>query len=212
MISTVTLVCTTLFMCGLASLSTGGIVDACNQYSLAGTSKAECRNVFSAALAGKKVSEQTKSVLAFALVFPRIEASLFLGMGMGSVFALLKLKPGTADVMVIHLMQGIFFVCACGIHLHNSKLLGFEVDPNLRVDESTWMPFAIMTGLLAALSWASFFVSSKKVVEVDFVAQAEDVKAQAAAATKLQAGLRAKKVREEDSLRKRKSINATAEL
>ena len=69
-----------------------------------------------------------------------------------------------------------------------------------------------MTGLLAALSWASFFVSSKKVVEVDFVAQAEDVKAQAAAATKLQAGLRAKKVREEDSLRKRKSINATAEL
>ena len=147
----------------------------------------------SAALAGKKVSEQTKSVLAFALVFPRIEASLFLGMGMGSVFALLKLKPGTAGVMVIHLMQGIFFVCACGIHLHNSKLLGFEVDPNLRVDESTWMPFAIMTGLLAALSWASFFVSSKKVVEVDFVAQAEDVKAQAAAATKLQAGLRAKR-------------------
>ena len=212
LVSTVTLVCTTLFMCGLASLGTGGILDACNQYSLAGTTKEECRAGFAAAL-GKKPSEQTKMLLSFALVFPRIEASLFLAMGLGGVYGLAKLAPGTASVAVIHLMQGIFFLCACMIHLHNSKLLPFETDPNLRADEGTWVPFAGLTGLLAALSLASFALCSKYAsAPIDHVAEVAAVKEKEQAVVKLQAGMRAKKVREEETMRKRRSSVGSADI
>ena len=212
LVSTTTLVCTTLFMCGLASLGTGGILDACNQYSLAGTSKEECREVFTAAL-GKKPTEHAKLILSYALVFPRIEASLFLAMGMGGVYGMIQLAPGTGSVAIVHLMQGLFFSCACAIHLHNANVLGFDVDPNMMVDRGTWVPFAGLTGLLAALSGVSFILCSKtKPLVVDHVAEVEAVKAKEQAAAKLQAGMRAKKVRAEESNRKRRASVGSANI
>jgi hypothetical protein len=123
------------------------------------------------------------------------------------------LAPGTASVAVIHLMQGIFFCCACSIHLHNAKRLPFETDPNMYVDTATWVPFAGLTGLLAALSWASFILCSKSgAAFVDHVAEVEAIKAKEQAVIKLQATARAKKVRGEESVRKRRSSIGSADI
>lgn len=217
LLSTATFVLTSIFMVLIASLSTGGILDACNQYTLSGMSHADCRSFWSTLLAGKKVTEGTYNMVAFALIFPRIEASLFLGHGLGGVYALLRLDKGSDSVAVIHFMQAVFFSCACGIHAHNSGLLPFEVDPNIRVAGKPFVPFCVVTGLLAALSWASFLLSQGATSKptdgaFDHAKQAEEVRAKERAASLLQAQIRGKEVREQEALRKRRSSIGSAEI
>jgi hypothetical protein len=211
LISTLTLVLTSLFMVGLASLSTGGILDACNQMSLSGATHAECRAFFASAL-GKRPTELTKSLVAYALVFPRIEASLFLGMGLGGVYALLRLPKGTPAVAVVHLMQAVALTCCASIHAHNSGLLPLEVDPNLRLEGEPFLPFMAVTGALAALCWASLALSSGNIEAVDVVKQVEEAKATEKAAQLIQASLRGKEVREQEALRKRRSSIGSAQI
>lgn len=153
-VSTVAFVGTALFCLGVASLGTGGIVDACNQYGLASVSHADCRAFWAGAL-GRSPTAQAKSLVAFALIFPRIEAALFLGLGAGSVYALRNPTLAAA----VHLMQAVFFSTASSIHAHNAGLLPFEVDPNLKLDGAEFVPFMAITGVLAALSWAGFVLS-----------------------------------------------------
>ena len=159
LISTITLVLTSFFMVGGGSLQTGGILDACNQYSLSGVSHDKCEAFFASAL-GKQPSEPAITLIAFTLAFARVKAALFFAMGLGGVYALVKLAPGTPSVAVVHLMQGIFFCCACCIHMHNSKMLGFGVDPNMRAEEGTFIEITKITGLLGTLSWVSFTLCS----------------------------------------------------
>ena len=211
MLSTITLVCTTIFLCGFASLGTGGIFDACNQYTLAGVTKEECQGFFAEVL-GRRPTDEKKILVAFALAFARVKASLFLAMGLGGVYALFNSWPGTPSVAVVHLMQGLFFCTACGVHLHNANLLGFEVDPNLQVDGATFLPIAGLTGLLGVLSWLSFFLSNKPVSTPGLMEEVSAVAEKQEAATKVQAMLRAKKVRDEENMRKRRSSIGSAEL
>jgi hypothetical protein len=118
----------------------------------------------------------------------------------------------------VHLMQGMFFCCACYIHAHNSDLLPVEKDPNVRVEGAPYLPFMYVTGLLSLLSWTSFFLctSTPTVADaallVDHVQQAEEVRAKERAIQKVQAQFRGKTVREEETMRKRRSSVGTADI
>ena len=148
-LSAVAFVATSIFCLGVASIGSGGILDACSQYGLAGVTHAECRSFWSGVL-GRHPTAQMKTMVAFAHVYARIEAALFLGLGSGSVYALLKLR-GNPAAAVVHLMQAVFFSTASLIHAHNSGFLPFEQDPNVRPEGVPFVSFVFVTGLLASL-------------------------------------------------------------
>ena len=219
LLSTVTLVLTSLFMLGLAAgLLSGGIFDACHQYAVVGgVTHAECQAFFAGAL-GKKPTEVAKTMVALALVFPRIEAALFLALGAGGAYTLATRAKGTPEVALIHAIQGIFFFCAACIHAHNSDYLPFAMDPNMVVGGAPFAPFIGVTGLLGVLCWSSCILSLSPSRPADsspvfeHMKQIEEVKAKEAASVKLQAALRGKAVREEDAMRKRRSSIGTADI
>ena len=90
------------------------------------------------------------------------------------------------------------------------------MDPNMIVGGAPFVPFLGVTGLLAVLCWTSFLLSVNSSagtpVFEDHVQQVEDVKAKEAATVKLQAALRAKSVRDEEKMRKRRSSIGSAEI
>merc|ERR1712216_710762 len=95
-----------------------------------------------------------------SLVFPRVEACLFLGMGLGSVYAfLMGLARGTKDVAVIHFMHAIWAICVCTCHAQNAGLFGLTPEKNVMSSEKL-VPFVVLTGVQAVLYSAAFVLSS----------------------------------------------------
>ena len=74
---------------------------------------------------------RTEDLVSLALVFPRVEACLFLGMGLGSVYAfILRLERGTKDMAAIHFMHMVWAVCVCACHSQNAGLFGMTPEKN----------------------------------------------------------------------------------
>ena len=86
--------------------SAGGLFAGCKTFGFFDISEEQCQSIFSTFL-GSRATAAQKDLVSLALVFPRVEACLFLGMGLGSVYAfILRLERGTKDVAAIHFMQG----------------------------------------------------------------------------------------------------------
>ena len=105
-VSTVAFVVNIMFMIGLVQ-SAGGLFAGCKSFGFFEISEEQCQGLFSTFL-GSKPSDMQKDLATLALVFPRVEACLFLGMGLGSVYAFLMLERGTKDVAVIHFMHMVW--------------------------------------------------------------------------------------------------------
>ena len=111
-VSTAAFVVNILFMIVLVQ-SAGGLFAGCKTFGFFDISEEQCQSLFSTFL-GSKPSDGQKDLATLALVFPRVEACLFLGMGLGSVYAFaMGLKRGTKDVAVIHFMHMVWAICVC---------------------------------------------------------------------------------------------------
>lgn len=76
--------------------SAGGLVDSCYAFSFFGISADECRAI-GASVRGAGQAEKDWLTLAFTSM--RGECCQFLGMGVGSVYALLFLRKGTDEAL-----------------------------------------------------------------------------------------------------------------
>ena len=161
-VSTAALVVNILFMLVLVQ-SAGGLFAGCGAFGFFDISKDKCESLFATFL-GRKPDEAMKDFATLALVFPRVEASLFLGMGLGSVYAFaFGLARGTKDVAVIHFMHGCWACAVCACHMQNAGLLkglGIEPEANVLSSEKV-MPFVVLTGVQDVLYWAAFYLSIK---------------------------------------------------
>ena len=149
-----------MFMIVLVQIIGGGLLSACNAFGFFELSVDDC-NALGASFLGKKPTEAQMDFLTLALVFPRVESALFLGMGMGSVYAFLFLARGTKEVAVIHFMHGVWAVSVCLCHAQNAGLLsaaGIEPETNVKSSEKL-VPFVFLTGAQAVVYWAAFLLS-----------------------------------------------------
>ena len=108
-VSTVAFVVNIMFMIGLVQ-SAGGLFAGCKSFGFFEISEEQCQGLFSTFL-GSKPSDMQKDLATLALVFPRVEACLFLGMGLGSVYAFLMLTTH-ANIHAVH----VHAQCMC-IHI-----------------------------------------------------------------------------------------------
>ena len=157
-VSTAALVVNILFMIVLVQ-SAGGLFAGCKTFGFFDISEAQCQALFASFL-GSKPSAGQKDLASLALVFPRVEACLFLGMGLGSVYAfILRLERGTKDVAAIHFMHMVWAVCVCACHSQNAGLFGMTPEKNVSSSEKL-VPFVVLTGVQAVLYTAAFVLSS----------------------------------------------------
>jgi len=150
-----------MFMIVLVQFMGGGLTNACNAFGFFDISLESCQSMGKTFL-GSRPTDAMKDFMSLALVFPRVESCLFLGMGMGSVYAFLFLARGTKEVAVIHFMHAIWATTVCLCHAQNAGLLsGMGVEPEANVLSSEKLaPFVVMTGAQAATYWAAFFLSN----------------------------------------------------
>ena len=157
-VSTGALVFNIMFMIVLVQ-SAGGLFAACNAMGFFEVSVAECEAMGSTFL--KRAGDMEKDLWTAALVFPRVEACLFLGMGLGSVYAFFLLARGTKEVAVIHFMHAVWAVTVCLCHAQNAGLFGMTPEPNV-LSGAKLAPFVVMTGVQAVLYWSAFFLTFGK--------------------------------------------------
>ena len=99
--------------------------------------------------------------LSLLLVIARVEATLFLGLGAGAIYALVFLEKGTEQVAVVHLMHAIWAISVFLVHSHSAGYLGDQgVDPNVDQGFYETMPIVSITGFQAVLFSTAFFLSS----------------------------------------------------
>ena len=99
-VSTFAFVVAVIFMIG-AVQSSGSILDTCLQggMSINKISYSQCRQI------GTSISQTGPKEAAYLtnlLVIARVEATLFLGLGAGAIYALVLLEKGTEQVAVVH--------------------------------------------------------------------------------------------------------------
>ena len=139
--------------------SAGGLFAGCKTFGFFDISEEQCQSIFSTFL-GSRATAAQKDLVSLALVFPRVEACLFLGMGLGSVYAfILRLERGTKDVAAIHFMHMVWAVCVCACHSQNAGLFGMTPEKNVSSSEKL-VPFVVLTGVQAVLYTAAFVLSS----------------------------------------------------
>ena len=148
-LSTCAFVVNAMFSIGLINVMQGGVFEACNTYGLFDISLEDCRAT-AASIARR--GELERQLISAAHVPPRVEACLFLGMGAGSLYALMFLMKGTMEVAPIHLMHAVWAVSVFVCHAQNAGALlpYFEPEPNFTESERV-KPFMMMTGVQAIL-------------------------------------------------------------
>ena len=157
-ISTAAFVVNILFMIALVQ-SGGGLFAGCKTFGFFDISEDQCQSILSTFL-GSKPSAAAKDLVSLALVFPRVEACLFLGMGLGSIYAfIMGLERGTKDVAVIHFMHMIWAIAVCACHSQNAGLFGMTPERNVTGADKL-VPFVVLTGVQAVLYTAAFILSS----------------------------------------------------
>ena len=157
--SVIALVVATIFMIG-AVQSSGSILDTCLQggMSINKISYEKCREIGTSI---SKKGDTEAAYLSLLLVIARVEATLFLGLGAGAIYALAFLEKGTEQVAVVHLMHAIWAISVCLVHAHSAGYLGDQgVDPNVDQGFYKTMPIVPITGIQAILFSAAFFLSS----------------------------------------------------
>lgn len=98
--------------------------------------------------------------LSNLLVIARVEATLFLGLGAGAVYALVFLEKGTEQVAVVHLMHAVWALSVCLVHAHGAGYLGTQgVDPNVDQGFYKKIPIVSITGFQAFLFSVAFYLS-----------------------------------------------------
>ena len=161
-VSTAALVVNILFMLVLVQ-SAGGLFAGCGAFGFFDISKDKCESLFATFL-GRKPDEAMKDFATLALVFPRVEASLFLGMGLGSVYALRSASLAAPRMWrSFTLCRGCWACAVCACHMQNAGLLkglGIEPEANVLSSEKI-MPFVVLTGVQDVLYWAAFYLSIK---------------------------------------------------
>ena len=75
-----------MFMIPFIQIIGGALPKGCNVFGLLDVTPEECK-AFGTAFLGNTPTEKAKDFFTLVLVIPRVEAALFLGMGMGSVYA-----------------------------------------------------------------------------------------------------------------------------
>ena len=158
-VSTFAFVVAVIFMIG-AVQSSGSILDTCLQggMSINKISYAQCREI------GTSISQTGPKEAAYLtnlLVIARVEATLFLGLGAGAIYALVLLEKGTEQVAVVHLMHAIWAIAVCLVHAHSAGYLGDQgVDPNVDQGFYKLIPIVSITGFQAVLYSVAFFLSN----------------------------------------------------
>lgn len=139
--------------------SAGGLFAACNAMGFFGVSVAECEAMGSTFL--KQGGDKEKDLWTAALVFPRVEACLFLGMGLGSVYAFFFLARGTKEVAVIHFMHAVWAVTVSLCHAQNAGFFGMTPEANV-LSGAKLGGFVTLTGVQALVYSCAFFLTFGK--------------------------------------------------
>ena len=158
-VSTFAFVVAVIFMIG-AVQSSGSILDTCLQggMSINKISYSQCRQIGTSI---SKTGPKEAAYLTNLLVIARVEATLFLGLGAGAIYALLLLEKGTEQVAVVHLMHAIWAIAVCLVHAHCAGFLGDQgVDPNVDQGFYKLIPIVSITGFQAVLYSVAFFFSN----------------------------------------------------
>ena len=164
-VSKAALVFAVLFMIG-AVQSSGAILDTCLQsMGMFGISYDQCQAIGAAI---KKKGEAESYYLTALLVIARVEATLFLGLGAGAVYALAALQKGTREVAVVHLMHAVWALSVCLVHADGAGLLLPYSAPDANVQTSFYekIPIVAITGFQAVLNWSAFALSASAAAKV----------------------------------------------
>mmetsp|Transcript_284 Transcript_284/g.825 ORF Transcript_284/g.825 Transcript_284/m.825 type:complete len:177 (-) Transcript_284:67-597(-) len=158
-ISTLAFVVSAVVHLGLVQ-SAGGLLDSCNAFGFVGVSAEECHAITTSVQ--RTGGQAEKDMLALAFAAMRGECCQFIGMGAGSVYALLFLSKGTDEVAVIHFMHSVWACIVQVVNSQNAGLLPFlpaaadEYDP---VSGAKLKPFLLLVGGQAVLYVAAFLLS-----------------------------------------------------
>ena len=138
--------------------SAGGLVDSCYAFSFFGISADECRAI-GASVRGAGQAEKDWLTLAFTSM--RGECCQFIGMGVGSLYALFFLAKGTKEVAVVHLMHATWACVVQVVNSQNAGVLPFlpaapEYDP---ISQAKLKPFLVLVGVQAVLYSSAFLLS-----------------------------------------------------
>lgn len=157
-VSTSALVVSTVLHLGVVQ-SAGGLFDATNVFGFFGVTAERARSLTRGFMSG---GAEQKDMIALAYTSMRGECAQFIGMGCSSLYSLLFLHPGTAQVAVVHFAHTCWAAIALAVNSHCAGLLTFcpaapEYDPQSR---AKLKPFVLMVGAQGIL-YSSAFILSK---------------------------------------------------
>ena len=158
-ISTASLLVAVAFMIGGVQ-SSGAILDTCNQGGMGinSISYTQCRDIGTAITT---MGSLEAAYLSLLLTIARVEAALFLGMGVGALYGLAfcKLPERTS----LHLVHAVWATAVTAVHMHSAGWFGdFGMDPN--VDGKIYEAYPILILLVVVqvvLYWAAFFGAAR---------------------------------------------------
>jgi len=157
-ISTISLVVAIVFMIG-AIQSSGAILDTCNQggMSINSISYTQCRDIGTAIA---KMGSLEAAYLSLLLTIARVEATLFLGMGLGALYGLAFCQ--LSERAALHLVHAAWATAVTAVHMHSAGWFGnFSMDPNVDRTFYETMPIIYITGVQVVLYWAAFFGAAR---------------------------------------------------
>ena len=157
-ISTASLVVAVAFMIG-AIQSSGAILDTCNQggMGLKGISYTQCRDIGTAIA---KMGSLEAAYISLLINIARVEATLFLGMGVGAIYGLVFCQ--LSERAALHLVHAVWATAVTAVHMHSAGWFGdFGMDPNVDGKIYEAMPIIYITGVQVVLYWAAFFGAAR---------------------------------------------------
>ena len=157
-ISTASLLVAVAFMIGGVQ-SSGAILDTCNQGGMGinSISYTQCRAIGTAIA---KMGSLEAAYLSLLLTIARVEATLFLGMGVGAIYGLVFCQ--LSERAALHLVHAVWATAVTAVHMHSAGWFGdFGMDPNVDRKFYEAMPIIYLTGVQVVLYWAAFFGAAK---------------------------------------------------
>jgi len=160
-VSTVAFVAISLFMLVVVVVGGGGLLSGYSPLGFFEVTPEEGKAIAAKILKmasprAPQPSTEAKYVAA-ALVFPRVEAALFLGMGAGAAFSLARLEKGTKEVATARLMHAVWGWAVCLVHAQNAGFIG---EPEVHASVTPMLlPFTALTFTLGSLSAAAAYLS-----------------------------------------------------
>ena len=157
-ISTASLLVAVAFMIGGVQ-SSGAILDTCNQGGMGinSISYTQCRDIGTAIT---KMGSLEAAYLSLLLTIARVEATLFLGMGVAALYGLAFCQ--LSERAALHLVHAVWATAVTAVHMHSAGWFGdFGMDPNVDGKIYEAMPIIYITGVQVVLYWAAFFGAAR---------------------------------------------------